>query len=175
MPRTCVVYGCRSVYHPTKAEKEKLQDKFAGTANRSISVHAFLVKNKELVQKWKESLSFMDIRHKNNFFSIGVCRLHFLESNNYKDITTIKTGTERKLRILKKCSVPSIFPTVPKLLQKSTAAPHDTQRSRTSVRQDLFRTEALKLEKDIMQQMRVKDYNDLITKINCCNILTEFV
>ena len=65
MPTTCVVVGCRSGHHPTKAEKDEIEIK--ETADReivrreSILVHVFPVQEEGTFIKWKAALSLMHI------------------------------------------------------------------------------------------------------------------
>ena len=127
----------------------------------SISVHIHPVKKEETFINWKAALSFMHIAHIND---ITVCQLHFKESD-YKTGKTSREGAVIKWRVLKSDSVTSVFSTIPKLLQKSLPTPQINQRAAASVRKDLLKFEADKMEIEMLRSLKVDDNNDLKVKL----------
>ena len=124
--------------------------------------------------KSKAELSFMHPAHINNFSRVGMCQLHFKE-NDYKTRKTSREGAVRKRRLLKIHCVPSVFSTVPKLLQKPHPPLRRTQRAAPSVRQDLFKFEADQMAIKMLRSLKVDTINDLKVKLCYYNKPSEFI
>ena len=112
--------------------------------------------------------------HINNFSRVGMCQLHFKE-NDYKTRKTSREGAVRKRRLLKIDCVPSVFSTVPKLLQKPHPPLRTTQRAAPSVRQDLFKFEADQMAIKMLRSLKVDTINDLKVKLCYYNKPSEFI
>ena len=164
MPRKCIIPGCRSGYSPTKVQVAE---------EPPVSVHSFPVKNEEVFKKWRAVLSFMDMSHIKNFSTTGVCQLHFLESD-YKGGKTVKEGDVRKLRVLKRESVPSVFPCIPKNLLKTLPKPRKTERAAPSLRQDKLKADADQMQKDMLKKLKVNSLSDLTAKLSEYSIPSVF-
>ena len=111
----------RTEYHPTKAKKIEIQKKAADGIidhKKLLSLHTFPVRNKDLCDKWKAAISFMHLEDIKNFSRVGMYQLHFLETD-YKDGGIVHGGAVRKRRVVKEGNVPSAFPGVLKILQKT--------------------------------------------------------
>lgn len=80
-----------------------------------------------------------------NFSRVGVCQLHFVESD-YEQGGTVLKGNIRIRRKFRSDSVPSVFPNIPKYLQKTFPKPRKTERVPPSVRQDKLKTKFIKSE-----------------------------
>ena len=83
-------------------------------------------------------------------------------------------STVRKRRELKEGSVQSVFPGVPKILQKPASLPRNTKRTAPSVCQEQLKLEAHQMEKDRIKKLKVIDLADLTLKLSECHIPSEF-
>ena len=114
-----------------------------------------------------------DMSHIKNFSTTGVCQLHFLESD-YKGWKTVKEGDVRKLRVLKRESVPSVFPCIPKNLLKTLPKPRKTKRAAPSLRQDKLKADADQMQKDMLKKLKVNSLSDLTAKLSEYSIPSVF-
>lgn len=173
MPNTCTVYGCRSGYKPNKEEKEqRAKDEAEGKPFVSIPVHKFPVAHEDICNKWKQVLSsFMDISHINNFGKIGICKLHFKESDYESDI--LPNGDIRQRLRLKSCAVPTIFTVAPSYMQKNIEG-RATVMAAPSLRLDSLRKKALEQEKQMLKDLCVDNLDELKAKLKDYRISTGF-
>ena len=162
MPNTCTVYGCRSGYRLNK--KEKLQmDRNENIVHQPIPVHKFPVAHVKVCEKWKQVLSsFMDISHITNFAKVGVCKLHFKDSDYAYGKT--QRGVARRRNRLKADAVPSVFPVAPSYMQKKMQK-RETHMAAPSARLDSLRDEALAQEKQMLKDLCVCTLDKLAAKL----------
>jgi hypothetical protein len=160
MPDMCIVFGCRTGYRQTAAEKAE------GKLPPKLAFHRFPIKHPELFAEWKAALSFMDLSSTTNWEKAGVCQLHFRD-DDYMTADFNNRGQPRKRMRLKPGAVPRVFDTTgfPAGCLPKVSEPRETKLATSSARREHEKSVVEALEKNMPLILQVTCQQDLSAKL----------